>query len=293
LTPLQEYDLKPELSECLHNLGVNASFRGQHEKACAYLEEAINIGRECEHIFWPTYLLWLGHVYFLLGEYERGLLSLQKCREIFLQTGNLWGMAFAISKMGLAADGLGEHEKALSYHQEAFSVFEKTENQTGKGYSLSRMSMSAYFMGNFNQALRLGEESLQLFEEIDHRWGKASSLSRIGFAHLGLGKIELARDVFIQALQLSQQEKMAPLSLYAMAGMACVRLQTGKMDPGLNLLGFVSNHPKMPKAFLDQALCLMKEFEGTLLNNLSTGSNLIDQDDRFTNFVEEILLSSG
>jgi tetratricopeptide (TPR) repeat protein len=291
LKPLQESDLKPELSECLHNLGVNASFRGEPEKAGELLEEAIKIGRDCDHVFWPTYLLWLGHVYFLQGEYEQGLMTLQKCREIFLKNGNLWGAAFAISKMGLAADGLHEHNKALSYHQEALSVFEQTNNQTGKGYSLSRMSMSAFFLGDYHQARRIGQEALQLFKEIDHRWGISSSLSRVGFANLGLGQVDSARKAFIQALWFSQQEKMAPLSLYALAGIACVKLQTGKMEPGINLLDFVMNHTRMPKAFLDQVICLLKRFDETLLDNLPTKLHLVDQDDQLFKIVKEILLS--
>lgn len=293
LTPLREHDLKPELSECLHNLGVNASFRGEHEVARALLEEAIKLGRECEHIFWPTYLLWLGHVYFLLGEYERGLLSLQKCRGIFLENGNLWGAAFAISKMGLAADGLGEHEKALSFHQEAFTVFEQINNETGKGYSLSRMSMSAYFLGDFYQAVRFGQESLQLFKQIDHRWGISSSLSRIGFAHLALDQTESAREDFVQSLQLSQQEKMVPLSLYALAGIACVRLKTNNLYSGLDLLGFVANHPKMVKAFLDQAFYLINSMDKTLLNGLPIISNADDLPDRINEIIQEIVISHG
>jgi len=267
LDPLQKLGLEAEVSECLHNLGVNASFRGEYETARSLLEEAILLGRACNHVLWPTYLLWLGYVCFLLGEYEQGLITLKKSRDLFMEKDTLWGAAFAISKMGLAADGLGEHEKALGYHQDAFTVFDEIANKAGKGYSLSRMSMSACFLSQYDQALKLGEEALELFTELGHRWGISSSLSRMGFAYIGLGSMDLAREMFIEGLRFSQKNKMAPQSLYALAGLACNMMHEGQDNTAKELFSYVIQHPKTPKTYLDQALCLMTESERISLEN--------------------------
>ncbi|MEA3325838.1 MAG: BTAD domain-containing putative transcriptional regulator [Chloroflexota bacterium] len=285
LEPLNKFGLDAELSECMHNLGVNASFRGEYETARSFLEEAILLGRDCDHVIWPTYLLWLGHVYFLLGEYEQGLITLKKCRDVFMEKGTLWGAAFAISKMGLAADGLGEHEQALGYHQDALNVFNEIENKAGKGYSLSRMSMSTCFLSHYDQALKLGEEALELFTELGHRWGISSSLSRLGFAYIGLGSTDIAREMFIEALRLSKQNQMAPLSLYALAGLACNMMHEGQEKPALELFSYVIQHPKAPKAYLDQALCLMTESERISLENECH----LEGGDRESQPVEEVI----
>lgn len=261
LGPLRKMGLDAEVSECLHNLGVNASFRGEYEVAISFLEEAILLGRDCDHVIWPTYLLWLRHVYFLLGEYEQGLITLKKCRDVFMEKDTLWGAAFVITKMGLAADGLGEHEKALGYHQESLAVFDEIENKAGKGYSLSRMSMSACFLIRYEEALNIGKEALEVFTEIGHRWGISSSLSRMGFAYIGMGSISLAREMFVKALKLSHQNNMIPLSLYALAGIACSMLHEGQKKAGSELFRYIMQHPKTPKAYLDQALCLMTKTE--------------------------------
>ncbi len=250
---LKALDHKGELSECLHNLGVNASFQGKYEQARELLEEAILLGRESDHPIWPTYLLWLGHVYFLLGEYEEGLLSLGKCRDLFDQKGTLWGSGFALSKMGLAADGLGDHVQAKEYHSEALKIFERVGNQAGKGYSLSRMSMSAYLLEEHEQAVQLGEEGLQLFEEIGHRWGISTSLGRLGFAHLGLGDVERAKGYFEEALQEARQDHMLPLILYALAGLACIMAQEGKEGSAHELFRYVQGHPQTPALYLEVA----------------------------------------
>jgi tetratricopeptide (TPR) repeat protein len=267
LEGLAAHGSSEELSECLHNLGVNASFRGEYESARAYIEEAILLGRECDHIIWPTYLLWLGHVYFLLGEYEQGLSSLQKCYDVFEQRGTLWGTAFALSKMGLAADGLGEHSQAMRYHQEALSIFERVGNRAGKGYSLSRMSVSACFLEEYPQALQLGQAGYQAFQEIGHRWGICTSLCRLGFAHIGLGDTGSAKDCFRDALQLSRHDRMLPLSLYALTGMACALAQAGEEQTALELFRYVRRHPQTPAPYLEQAVRWMGDLDPASLED--------------------------
>ncbi len=250
---LADLGFTEELSECLHNMGVNASFRGQYDQAQELLEEAILLGRECGHPMWPTYLLWLGHVYFLLGEYERGLLTLRRCYDIFDQQGTLWGMAFALSKMGLAADGLGDHSQAMAYHREALSVFERMDNRAGKGYCLSRMGMSATFLEDYAGAMRRGQEGYQVFEEIGHRWGLCTSLCGLGFAHIGLGRIEDAKNCFKEALQQAKEDRMLPLSLYALAGLACILVQEGERQSALEVFRYVRDHPQIPTIYLAMA----------------------------------------
>jgi predicted ATPase/DNA-binding SARP family transcriptional activator len=277
LEALGELGLSRELSVCLHNLGVNDSFRGEYESAMEYLEEAILLGRESDHILWPTYLLWLGHVYFLLGEYEQGLLSLQKCYDIFDRKGTLWGAAFALSKMGLAADGLGEHSQAMQYHRQALSISERVSNQAIKGYALSRMSMSAYFLEDYPQALQFGQEGYQVFKKIDHRWGLCTSLCRLGFAYIGLRRIRKAKEYFTDALRQSKQAQMLPLSLYALAGLASTLALEGEKRTAVELFAYVKQHPQTPTIFLDQAVRWMEDIDQA---SLGDGRSVVIQGDR-------------
>ena len=190
----------------------------------------------------------------MLGEYEQGLLSFEKSYELFARSGALWGTAFALSKMGLASDGLGEHAQALRYHQEALSTFERVGNNVGKAYSLSRMSMSACFLGEYPQAIRFGQEGQRIFEETGHRWGVCASLCRLGFATIGLGDVERAKGHFETALRQSQEHQILPLSLYALAGLACTLAQEGEKGRALELFRYVRRHPQTPAPYLEQAL---------------------------------------
>ena len=292
LSSLRSSEQKQELSVCLHNLGVTDFFKGDYDDGLRLLEEAIEIGRDSHFILWPTYLLWLGHVNFLLGEYEQGLLSLVKCRDIFLRDQNYWGAGFAITKMGLASDGMGNHLKAMDYHQKAIDIFIRTENQAGQAYSLSRMSMSACFLSRYRDALKYGKEAYEKFEEIRHRWGMSCTLTRIGLAHLGLGEIIKAEEMLVKALRLSRSDQMAPLSLYALAGIACMRNKAGDKRSGMDLMGVVMRHPKTPHTYLDSAISLLDEQDQKQLRLSEARQFEIGNDPSLAQVVDGILKMS-
>lgn len=265
LEGLRQPGLESELSVCLQNLGVNASYRGEYESAQELLEEAILLGRECDHIAWPTYLLWLGNLYFQLGEYEQGLLSLQKSYDLFDQKGTLWGTAFALSKIAMAEDGLGNHARAKKYHQEALSVFERLESKAGKAYALSRMSMSAYFLKQYTEAAQLAHQGYEAFDEIGHRWGICTSLCALGFANIGLGNRVRAKAYFRDALKESRPDQIVPQSLYALIGLACFMALEGEEERAFELIQFVRKHPETPSIYLEQAVRWISNLETTSL----------------------------
>jgi tetratricopeptide (TPR) repeat protein len=261
LEKLRRPGLESELSVCLHNLGVNASYRGEYEDSQDLLEEAIILGREYNHIMWPTYLFWLGNLYFQLGEYEQGLLTLQKSYEIFDQKGTLWGIAFALSKIAMAQDGLGEHARAKKFHQKALSEFDRLESKAGKAYALSRMSMSAYFLKQYPEAARLAQQGYKAFDEIGHRWSVCTSLCALGFANIGLRKREKAKAYFRDALEESRPDQIVPQSLYALIGFACCMAQDGEEEKALELLRFVRKHPETPSIYFEQAVRWTRNLE--------------------------------
>ena len=288
LEPLYMLGLKAELSECLQNLGTNASFRGEYELARQRLEEAVLIGKESQVFIWPTYLLWLGHAYFLLGEYERGMESFQKCYDLFDRQGNLWGKGFALSKMGLAADGLGDFLQSMQYHREAYSIFEKTENITGKAYAISRMSMSAYFMEEYIQAVQYGLEGYQMFQSLGHQWGMCTSLCRMGFAYIGQGEIAKAKDCFNEALEQSRIYQMTPVSMYALVGIAATLAQEGEDKTAVELFQYAQNNPQTPALYLQQASRWIPQMDHKILPNVKTALTMGDGADGLDDIIDKV-----
>ncbi|MFC2064006.1 BTAD domain-containing putative transcriptional regulator [Chloroflexota bacterium] len=253
LQPLKKQDMDRELALCLHNLGVNAEFRGEFDLSRKLLEEAIAFAKKDPFVAFPSFYLWLGYVNFLLGEYEVGMRSFKTSYALFNDEGNTWGAAFALSKMGLAADGLGEHASAMKYFRDAFQIFIKTGDVTGQGYSLSRMCIGSYFLEDYETAIGFGEQALELFREIGHRWGICASLCHLGFAYLGKGNIQKAKIFFYDALKQALDSQLSPLSLYALAGIASTLVLEEEKKEGLTIFEYVQSHPKTPALYVDVA----------------------------------------
>ena len=250
---LSSADLPHELSLCLHNVGLNACFQGEYERSIRYLQEAVELGGVKRSIAWRSYYLWLGYVYFMIGKHEHGMESLEECYRLFGEIDSLWGQAFALTKMGLAADGLKQYEDAMQYHQRAVTIFQSTGDDAGRGYALSRMSLGAYLMGDYDQAFELGMMGYEAFSEIGHRWGKCASLIRLGFAEIGRDHHQEAMGKLCEALALARKDELTPLVLNSLLGIACVLAQRDELQQGFELYQLVENHPITPTIYLDMA----------------------------------------
>lgn len=250
---LHSTNMAHETSICLHNLAVNACFRGEYDRAIQYLNEAVELGAKKGSIAWRSYFLWLGYVYFMIGEYERGMVSLERCYALFDEIDSVWGQAFALTKMGLAADGLREYEQAMGYHRRACEIFQSTGDEAGRGYALSRMSLGAYLMGDYDQAFELGASGYEAFSEIGHRWGRCVSFIRLGFAEIGRENYQEAIDKLCSAIQVALENDLVPLTLNSFLGIGCVLAQQGENQRAEELYALVESHPMTPPIYLDMA----------------------------------------
>ena len=156
--------------------------------------------------------------------------------------------------------------------------------------------MSACFSGKYHLAIRFGQEANQLFEHIGHSWGLASTLPRLGFAYLGVNELDTARELFQRGLNISQKLDMTPMSLYALAGIACTVLPENQ-NAGINLLGYVVTHDKTPMAFIEKPLSLLESsVQSALTKNIHTRkkeNNTISISEMVKWIGQEVNLSQG
>ena len=265
LEPIRTLRLKGELSVCIHNLGLNQIFIGEIKTAIELLSQAVDLGKESGYVTWPSYYLWLGYAYYLEGEYETGWQCLRRCYEVYDSWGSSWGSAFALSKMGLAADGLGQYETSMEYHQEALAIFEETGDRAGRAYCLSRMSTAAYFLEDYDHAVVFGLVGYQEFQKIGHRFGLYLSQCRLAFAHLGKDEIPQAANSLYLVLEDARVHEMVQLILYALAGLACAFLKIGEKHLGIRVFSFIKQHPKTPPLYIDLAHRWFHDFDQELV----------------------------
>jgi predicted ATPase/DNA-binding SARP family transcriptional activator len=241
-----ERGMRRELGTDLVALGTDIDFLGDARQAVGLLEEARGILRDVGDgsLVWPC-LLWLGWAHLELGHYPRGTAAFQEAHEISARSGDPFGLAYSLSKLGVAADVRGAYAEGRRYHTAALEGFTRLGDRAGLAYTLSRMSVGAWGMGNHAEAERLGREGLELFVAIGHRWGTAAAYCRIGFAQIGQGKLAEARESLRMALRLALDHCLGATVLYGLIGVAGVLVREGEVDRGAEMLRYVLRHPDL------------------------------------------------
>lgn len=240
-----------EIGISYNNLGINAIDRGDYSVGKEFLDKAIELSNQFSCYSIPSFLLWLGYLNFLLGEYDLGLENLYTSLRLFEEDHNHWGRAFSFSKIGLALDGIGNFQEAIQFHKDSLEIFEKTGDLAGQGYALSRMSLGSLLQADFEQALTYGEEGLKNFSQSGHRWGVCVSLIRMGYAHLGLGDPQEASELLEKGLKKSHQHKLDPISLHALGGFAVLHKIRGDKQYAGDLARYMYHHPMTPTIYKD------------------------------------------
>lgn len=280
-----------ELAICLNNLGINAMYRGEFDRSLELLQQAIALGQESNCYSLPSFYLWIGYDYFLLGDYNKGMESLSASLELFSRQGSEWGKAFAYSKMGLALDGLGLFEEASKHHYLSLSIFTMMDDLAGQGYALSRMSLGALLLHDYHTALEYGQQGLGFFKEVGHRWGICASTIRMGYAKLGLGELADAEALFREALDLGSHNQLEPLCLHAIGGIAVHNLLSGTISRAEELAVRIYQHPKTPAIYKELNWIW---FDKNRINQLITGSeiDLSSLDTLIQDVIQDLRISS-
>lgn len=251
---LDEHAMDWEITMCNFIRGINAVYRGEFEHSRRLLLHSVEMLDELDHNQdkLGQVLLWLGWVDYSVGKTDQALAQFQRSYQVLSDDGNLWGTAFALSKLGLIYDELKDFNEAMKYHQEGQKIFIEFGDRAGEAYTTSRMSMAAYGMGNYELAICYGEDGLECFQEIGHRWGMIVSLCRIAFPTMALGRLQEAENLLYEGLKRALDNKMTPLAVYALIGIACLDIEHGSEQHASDIYMLVKNHPQTPQIYLAQ-----------------------------------------
>jgi predicted ATPase len=266
LPAVRELGESIELESLLFSLACITSFKGQFQNAIPLFEEALALGRKYkDEIMVAVCLIYSGWNLHELGEYTRAQDDFQECYNIFEDRGSQWGLAFALSKLGLVADGLRDYKLSLKHHSESREILAKFGDKAGMAYATSRMSVGKYGLNDFEEAIQLGQEGYELFKELGHRWGMTVSLCRVGFAELQLSEVGAARNNFFEALKGALEIEYIPLSLYAISGIASVMVEKGQHIRAAELFEFFDKNPRTPALYKDIVEPWSESLKGHLL----------------------------
>ncbi len=293
LPEIRKLDLKRELAGTMTTLAMNAALRGEYGKSIEIGSEAFDLAKAAQREVMVGVLhLWIGWDHYQIGEYDEARAHFDDSYRIFQALGNQWALAFALSKLGLAADALKDYQRAVDYHHEARDIFVRFGDRAGEAYTLSRLSMSLHGLGQIEAAIRSGRQGLELFEEIGHRWGIGVSLCRIGFPVLDSGDIQEARSLFCEALERALEFKMESLALYALGGLASVYTAESKYQEALQIFAVFLEHPVTPAIYKEIAQPYVERARASASAEMIESSKIDLEDFQLEDFAGEVLAKS-
>jgi predicted ATPase len=138
----------------------------------------------------------LGAIYDLIGNYEMGIDSNRKAREL---TEDPKKKAEVTANIGSLLEKSGKYEDAMKSCNEALNLV-KGEDCKGKALALHNLGHLIFMMGDYNKSVENLNQSLDIYEKIDDPVGIATTCTSLGNVYDWRGEFDIASDYLKKSL---------------------------------------------------------------------------------------------
>jgi serine/threonine protein kinase/tetratricopeptide (TPR) repeat protein len=252
---------------------------GQHDKARAILDEALEIAEELNnmHIKGRVHR-GLASISFTTGKYEDALRQAHAYQSICEQLNNQRELSASYNLIGVVSEFLGHYPQSLAAYQQSLeSTVEpgiksrvlrgigevlirlgrigeaephlneaiEIARSIGEGHSLS-LSLSSMALiliqrQQFDEAWRLGQESVQVSAKIGHPLVMINALNRLGDVAVEAGDLNEGFNQYREALKIAHEKGTIALVSHSFSGIATILYLSDTFDRSAELLGVILN----------------------------------------------------
>ena len=190
----------PLRAHWVHQLGILAQARGDHDEAARLYHHALNINeRSGNQVGIAAIYHQLGNVAYLQGYHDEAASHYQRSLEINERLGNQTRVASSYHQLGVLAQARGDHNEAALLYQRALDINERLGNHADAAGSYRNLGVLAQARGVYDEAARLYHRALDIYVRLDNQPGVASSY------HL-LGRLAKDRRDYDEATRLYRRE---------------------------------------------------------------------------------------
>lgn len=290
LALLRPLDAPAALSDALRVQGVLLQMMGDLAAARACLEESLTLkrmlGDEWEVAVSLTYL---GHFVQAQGGHADAYSLLAEAAAIMRRYGDRISTARALGFLSASTLALGRHDEAGQLAQESLSISREINDPWGMANVLIVLGIIAQAQADASSALSFFRESLALYRQIGDRWSMARVLNNLGETLASLGQPIEARRSFFNALQTANEVQAIPLALDALMGLAALQAKEAAIEPALELLAHIRQHPTASQETKDRAEKLRLDWKAQLTSQQLEAFEARVQARNFEGIVKEIL----
>jgi predicted ATPase/DNA-binding XRE family transcriptional regulator len=232
------------LADALVFLGTILHLQGEYERARSLLEEGLILARQNNERWLEAWAIYnLGHVDGLIGRYEQGYEQMLVGIAMWRALGDPQSIALGLNFLVPTLNNLGRYEEAKAYMYESIALCEQSKNRWGMGTAYRYLGLACLADGQLAEGQAHLLKSLEIFGEFAVGWDIARSLAYLGDAAMMASNFAEARTFFQDTLQSSVEAHAIPIALDALAGLAELQAQAGKVEDALLFCYYVLNHP--------------------------------------------------
>jgi len=217
-------------------LGTILSITGDQKKARKYLERALKIALDNDHI--ETALRAQRD---LTGMYppeenERNLRCSEKALELAKKVGDMNYLSWNLTDLaGLHAD-MGNVNKALLLAEESVVLDRKTGNLTHLPISLVSLGEAYLVLGEWDKSEPYFREALRISKNVNDILTKEISYDGFGWFHFNKGEYAKAREFFEKHYSVSEQAGRTRNQAYASLTVIWTHIELGEIEKAKKLL---------------------------------------------------------
>jgi DNA-binding SARP family transcriptional activator/tetratricopeptide (TPR) repeat protein len=138
------------------------------------------------------------------GHYSEAMSANTRALQAARQAGDRAAEAYALNALGIV-ERLGRSEQATTYLRQALALFIEIGDQFGAACALTNLGSCDWRQGRYRQAARHRHQALTLFREVGDSLGEARALQSLGLAEAVQGSYRAAGDHLRQALALNRE----------------------------------------------------------------------------------------
>jgi predicted ATPase/DNA-binding SARP family transcriptional activator len=163
----------------------------------------------------------LGRALVFLERLEQARAALTEALTLYRDAGDERGETLVLLFLGTAESIAGRPERALAWAEQALPICERLDDTLGIAGTLHRIAEALRDLGDFERSAELFARSTQI-RRANGLGSGASTVHSLGDLHLDAGDVRTAERYYREALALGLQEEDVRLTVYCLAGLACV-----------------------------------------------------------------------
>jgi len=242
-------------------LGMIALAQGDYPGAARSLHESLLISQQLGDVYGVYFALdQLGALAVAQGQYGQAKQYLQQSLDIVNQTGSQADAAPIVNRLGAVHRLLGEWQTAERLHRESLQTFSEAGNQPEKARCLRNLGALAYARTEYLEAESRFRAALAIWQHLNHPGEIAAAFGDLGHALWAQQDAE-AWNYFQRALVFAQKNRLTPVMLDILTGMAHCIAQQENVACAIEVLVVVKNHPAAAQETSHAAARALAELE--------------------------------